>query len=135
MTEISIVCYCFYFRHINKENNISKNNKYHRLIWAHIISRGLVHLLTHYLHAYIIISSLENQDQILALVDKLHIAAIRKGIRKMVNGQSRVIKNNQNWNYVITLKFNSNLKTETRVHRVIKRNDKQELSMNVELNL
>ena len=53
----------------------------------------------------------------------------------MVNGQSRVIKNHQNWNYVITLKIKSNLKTETRVHRIINRNDKQELSMNVKLNL
>ena len=31
----------------------SKNNKYHRMIWAHIISRGLVHLWTHiYMHIY-----------------------------------------------------------------------------------
>ena len=29
----------------------SKHNKYHRMIWAHIISRGLVHLWTHiYMH-------------------------------------------------------------------------------------
>ena len=43
----------------------SKNNKYHRMIWAHIISRGLVHLWTHiYMHIEVILS-LENRYQIL----------------------------------------------------------------------
>ena len=53
----------------------------------------------------------------------------------MVNGQSRMIKNHQNWNQHNILKIKSNLKTETRVHRIINRNDKQELSMKVKLNL
>ena len=44
----------------------------------------------------------------------------------MVNGQSRVIRNHQNQNYVIT---------ERRVQRIIDRNDKQESLMNAEWDL
>ena len=62
------------------------------------------------------------------------VGVIRRGSHKIVNGQSAVIKNHQNWDYVITLKIKSILKTETRVHRIIDRNDKQELLMNVKLN-